>query len=78
MFEQFPITFYALTLWSLIWKGLALWRAAAGKQRNWFIAILALNTVGILEIVFLFKFAKDRLTLTEIKSWISPQKTSKK
>jgi hypothetical protein len=62
--------FFVLYLWSLLWKGLALWRAAKLGQRNWFVGILILNTVGILEIVYLFLFAKQKLTLAEIKSWI--------
>jgi len=53
-----------LMLWSLFWKGLALWRAARGHQRYWFIALLVINTLGLLEIVYLVAFAKDRLILT--------------
>jgi len=48
---------------------LALWRAASLKQRNWFVGILILNTVGILEIVYLFLFAKKKMTLKELKFW---------
>jgi hypothetical protein len=62
---------YVIILWSLFWKGLALWRAAQSKQRNWFVVILVLNsvTLGLLEIVYLFRFAKKRLTIDEMKSW---------
>ncbi len=52
-----------LFVWSLIWKGFALWRAARLSQQNWFIAILVLNTAGILEIVYLFWFARERVRL---------------
>ena len=61
--------FFVLYLWSLLWKGLALWRAAQLKQRNWFVGILILNTLGILEIVYLFFFAKKKLKLKELKFW---------
>lgn len=47
-------------IWSLFWKGMALWRSARGNQRNWFIALLVINTLGILEIVFLVLFAKKK------------------
>lgn len=67
---------YLLSIWSLIWKGIALWRAVNNNQRNWFIVMLVLNTVGILEIIYLFRFAKKRLTWSEIKHWF--QKTSTK
>lgn len=62
--------FILIYIWSIFWKGVALWKAAQGKQKTWFIAMLILNTVGILEIFFLFKFAKKKLTFEEIKSWL--------
>lgn len=62
--------FYLLLVWSLVWKGIALWRAAKYEQRNWFIGILALNTVSIVEIIYLFRFAKHKLTFAQIKDWI--------
>lgn len=49
-----------LVLWTLPWKGVALWKAARLSQRNWFIALLILNTVGILEILYIFVFSKKR------------------
>lgn len=42
-----------LAVWELIWKGLALWRAARLRQSVWFLAILIINTVGILPIIYL-------------------------
>ena len=47
-----------LAIWELIWKGLALWRAAKNGQLAWFVVILILNTVGILEIIYLIFFSK--------------------
>ena len=47
-----------LIAWSLTWKGLALWRSAQLGQKPWFIAILILNTFGIIEIIYLFVIAK--------------------
>lgn len=44
--------------WSLAWKGVALWKSARHHQRNWFILLLILNTLGILEIVYLFYFQR--------------------
>ncbi|HVA96231.1 MAG TPA: DUF5652 family protein [Candidatus Acidoferrales bacterium] len=63
------VVLYILFLWSLFWKGIALWRASQLKQRNWFVVMLVLNTIGILEIVYLFRFAKNRLTFDEMKTW---------
>jgi hypothetical protein len=42
--------------WSLTWKGFALWRAGRNKQLYWFIALLVLNTAGILPILYLTLF----------------------
>lgn len=47
-----------IILWSLFWKGLALWHSAKRKQPWWFVIILILNTLGILEIIYLFGVAK--------------------
>lgn len=50
---QKPMVFYPLIAWSVIWKGLALWRAARLKQVGWYMALLVINTVGIFEIIYL-------------------------
>lgn len=50
--------FLALVVWSLVWKGLALWRAAERKNKFWFVVFLLANTAGILEIIYLFFVAK--------------------
>ncbi len=49
-----------LLLWNFIWKGLALWRAAQRKELWWFIAMLVINTMGILEIIYLFVIVKAK------------------
>lgn len=54
-----PMLILIAIIWTLIWKGLALWRAAELKQKYWFIAMLLINTLGILEIIYLFLIAKD-------------------
>jgi methionyl-tRNA synthetase len=45
-------------LWSFVWKGIALWKAAQNNQKFWFIAILVINTVGVMEIIYLLFFLK--------------------
>ena len=47
-----------LSIWILTWKGLALWKAANKKSVPWFVILLILNTVGILEILYIFIFSK--------------------
>jgi len=49
-----------ITLWTLPWKGVALWKSAKNKQLGWFIAMLVLNTLAILEIIYIFYFSKKK------------------
>ena len=51
-----------LLVWSLVWKGLALWRAAKRGDKIWFVVLLIVNTVGILEIIYLFFVAHAKLS----------------
>lgn len=50
--------FILLLLWTLVWKGFALWKAARRGEKVWYVVILVLNTIGILEILYLFAFSK--------------------
>jgi hypothetical protein len=54
-----PLWVWPLFLWDLIWKIIALWRSAKNKHFKWFFAILILNTVGILPLIYLFKYKKN-------------------
>lgn len=45
-----------IVLWEVVWKGIGLWYAAKHNQRGWFIAILLINLVGLLPIIYLFWF----------------------
>ncbi len=55
----FPVLFVAGLIWSFAWKAIALWHAGRNGQRWWFVAFLILNTLGILEIVYLKWYAKQ-------------------
>ena len=50
-----------LALWTIPWKIYAVWTAAKHNHKKWFVALLILNTVAILEIFYIFKIAN--------KSW---------
>lgn len=50
--------FVILIFWSLVWKGLALWKAAKNGDKAWYIFLLVVNTVGILEILYIYVFSK--------------------
>lgn len=61
----------------LILKGYALWYSAQADQKWWFIALLVINTLGILEIIYLifFKIKIDRVATSTSASSESLQKT---
>ena len=44
--------------WSIVWKGLALWHAARDNSKPWFIVLLIVNTLGILDILYIYVFGK--------------------
>jgi hypothetical protein len=64
-----------VSIWELVWKGIALWHSAQGKQKAWFVVILIFNTLGILSIVYLLWFRKYQTEKTVIK--IEPVKRRK-
>jgi hypothetical protein len=48
-----------VVIWTLPWKGLALWRAARRGEQWWFICLLVINTLAILEILYIFVFSRQ-------------------
>jgi hypothetical protein len=52
-----------LALWELLWKGLALYTSARKDQKYWFVALLFLNTVGVLPILYLMFFKKKDISV---------------
>ncbi len=62
-----PIGIFVLVLilvWTLVWKALALWRAARQGSEWLFIALLVVNTMGILEILYLYVFSKSDMAIS--------------
>lgn len=60
--NPFFIAFIIVAIfWSLIWKGIALWKAARDNDLVWYIILLIFNTVGILEIIYIFVFSKKEV-----------------
>jgi hypothetical protein len=51
---------FLMLFWTLPWKGVALWKAARHNQKAWYVAMLILQTLGILEIFYVFLFQKDK------------------
>ncbi|HEY4490256.1 MAG TPA: DUF5652 family protein [Candidatus Paceibacterota bacterium] len=55
---QNPVLFSVLLIWTLIWKAIGLWKSARLSHKWWFISIFFLNTLGVLEIGYIYFVAK--------------------
>jgi hypothetical protein len=53
-----PWLMLLIVLWTIPWKGIALWKSARLSHKWWFIILLIVNTVGILEIIYIFLVAR--------------------
>ncbi len=56
-----------LVILIVVLKGYALWHAAKRDEKGWFIALLLLNTAGILELIYLYFI---------VKKWDKPTSSS--
>lgn len=65
---QGAIILSVISIWSIIWKIIALWKSARNNERGWFLVVLLVNLAGIVEIAYLFYFAKEKLTIDKVKS----------
>ncbi len=45
-------------IWSGVWKLLALWKSARKGSIIWFVCLAIINTLGILEILYIFLFSE--------------------
>lgn len=52
------LIFWALLIWTIPWKGVALWKSARHRQKAWFVVLLIVNTAAILEILYLIFWQK--------------------
>ena len=70
IFMQNNLILILILVWSLPWKGYALWTAAKRGHKIWFVALLVLNTLAILDIVYLFVIVKKtgKQMLADIKA----------
>jgi hypothetical protein len=52
-------TILALALWTLPWKAWALWLSARRGDIWWFLIMMFVSTLGLLEIIYIFFVAKQ-------------------
>ncbi|QQG43784.1 MAG: hypothetical protein HYW45_02075 [Candidatus Daviesbacteria bacterium] len=56
---QFNFLIVLLGIVDVILRGIGMWHAARNNQRNWFIALLVINSAGILPAVYLKFFQRQ-------------------
>jgi len=54
----YSVVIWLVLLWSLPWKAIALWKAAKNNHTAWFIVLMVFNTIGVLEILYIYIFSK--------------------
>lgn len=62
-------SFLPFSIWSVVWQGFALWYAARNRQIAWFILCLVLSWGGVVPMLYLSLFKKDKnLPPDDVKS----------
>lgn len=49
-----------LIVWTLCWKCYSSWLAAKNGDKTWFVALVILNTLGILDMIYVFGIKKKK------------------
>lgn len=71
--------FLLLVAWSIAWKLVALWKAARHDQKAWFFALFLVNSVGLLELVYLGFFQKgEKNIVNKLQERNTPKKSNRK
>lgn len=58
---------WVLILWMIPWKGVALWKSARNGHKAWFVALLFINTLAILDVIYIAFFSdKNKIEKREL------------
>jgi hypothetical protein len=57
-YPWFIVVIILAALWTIPWKAVALWKSARNGHKWWFIILMFVNTLAILEIIYIFGFSK--------------------
>jgi hypothetical protein len=60
LFVQHPWIIAIILIWTLPWKAAALWRSARRGHFGWFFALLIINSLAILDILYIFIFSRPK------------------
>jgi len=73
-----PQFFLPIFIWISFWKGFALWKAAGKKQLTWFIILFLINTLGLVEIAYIFYLNRWELGSSKLLALIKKKGGGKK
>jgi hypothetical protein len=57
------------SVWSLVWKAVALYKAGKLRHKGWFTALFFINTLGVLEILYVAHFSKTEQRMARRTSY---------
>lgn len=57
-FPLIVVIVLVVIVWGGIWKSIALWHAGRDNDLAWFVILCIFNTVGILEIIYIFAVSR--------------------
>ncbi|MFA5420425.1 MAG: DUF5652 family protein [Patescibacteria group bacterium] len=61
VFGNYALIVFLLILWTIPWKAVALWKSARSGHKVWFIVLMFVNTLAILDILYIFFFNKKKV-----------------
>jgi uncharacterized membrane protein len=53
-------TIIIISIWDIVWKLIAMWKAARADHLAWYICIAIFNTIGILPIIYILLHRKKK------------------
>ena len=77
-FLEDPRILFPMLVWIMTWKGLALWKASQRKEVLWFWLLMSINTLGILEICYIFVFSNPKTYFKDLKDNLIKKMRNKK
>lgn len=57
LLDKYYLLLILAAIWTIPWKGVALWKSARNGHKGWFIALFIINTLAILDIIYIFFFS---------------------
>lgn len=75
---ELRVVFTLLLIWSLAWKLVSLWKSARHGQKIWFFVLMLVNSVGLLDIIYLgfFQKGEDNI-IKKLRNKYAAKKSSK-